>query len=113
MIVVIIVIIVVLIFCCLVPFYRALEKRYHHWDDLEHDPRWDVENFQAAHISRLIICVEPHLKLGRPMLLQAWTLLDIECVVVAVLPDLAAAGPDCEREGLQQAERVQQWGDQQ
>ena len=36
----IVVVMVVLIFCCAVPFYRALEKRYHHWDDIEHDPRY-------------------------------------------------------------------------
>ena len=36
----IVVVLVVLIFCCAVPFYRALEKRYHHWDDIEHDPRY-------------------------------------------------------------------------
>ena len=39
MITVIVVVIVVLIFCCIIPFYRALEKRYHHWEDTEHDPR--------------------------------------------------------------------------
>ena len=39
MITVLVVVIVVLIFCCLVPFYRALEKRYHHWEDEENDPR--------------------------------------------------------------------------
>ena len=39
MITVLVVVIVVLVFCCLVPFYRALEKRYHHWEDEENDPR--------------------------------------------------------------------------
>jgi len=45
---VIIILIVVIIFCCALPFYRALEKRWHHWDDLGNDPRWDVENFQFS-----------------------------------------------------------------
>ena len=40
MITVIVVVIVVIIFCCLVPFYRALEKRYHHWDDIGIQLRW-------------------------------------------------------------------------
>jgi len=48
MITVIIILIVVIIFCCALPFYRALEKRWHHWDDLGNDPRWDVENFQFS-----------------------------------------------------------------
>jgi len=48
MLTVIIIIIVVIIFCCALPFYRALEKRWHHWDDLGNDPRWDVENFQFS-----------------------------------------------------------------
>eukprot|EP00090_Calanus_glacialis_P012629 TRINITY_DN21230_c0_g1_i1.p1 TRINITY_DN21230_c0_g1~~TRINITY_DN21230_c0_g1_i1.p1 ORF type:complete len:307 (-),score=93.34 TRINITY_DN21230_c0_g1_i1:119-1039(-) len=48
MLTVLIIIIVVIIFCCLLPFYRALEKRWHHWDDLGNDPRWDVENFQFS-----------------------------------------------------------------
>jgi len=45
---VIIILVVVIIFCCALPFYRALEKRWHHWDDLGNDPRWDVENFQFS-----------------------------------------------------------------
>jgi len=48
MLTVIIIIVVVIIFCCALPFYRALEKRWHHWDDLGNDPRWDVENFQFS-----------------------------------------------------------------
>ena len=48
MITVIVVVVVVVIFCCLVPFYRALEKRYHHWEDIEHDPRWDQDQFQFS-----------------------------------------------------------------
>jgi len=48
MITVIVVVIVVLIFCCIIPFYRALEKRYHHWEDTEHDPRWDNDQFQFS-----------------------------------------------------------------
>lgn len=48
MITVIVVVIVVLVFCCLVPFYRALEKRYHHWEDEENDPRWDNDQFQFS-----------------------------------------------------------------
>ena len=40
MITVIVVVIVVLVFCFLDPFFRALEKRYHHWEDEENDPRW-------------------------------------------------------------------------
>lgn len=48
MITVLVVVIVVLIFCCLVPFYRALEKRYHHWEDEENDPRWDNDQFQFS-----------------------------------------------------------------
>jgi len=48
MITVLVAVIVVLIFCCLVPFYRALEKRYHHWEDEENDPRWDNDQFQFS-----------------------------------------------------------------
>jgi len=48
MLTVLIILVVVLIFCCLLPFYKALEKRWHHWDDLANDPRWDVENFQFS-----------------------------------------------------------------
>jgi len=48
MLTVIIIIVVVVIFCLLLPFYRALEKRWHHWDDPGNDPRWDVENFQFS-----------------------------------------------------------------
>jgi len=48
MLTVIIVIVVVVIFFCLRPFFRALEKRDQHWDDLENDPRWDAENFQFS-----------------------------------------------------------------
>jgi len=48
MITVLVVVIVVLIFCCLVPFYRALEKRYHHWENEENDPRWDNDQFQFS-----------------------------------------------------------------
>jgi len=48
MIIVLVVVIVVLVFCCLVPFYRALEKRYHHWEDEENDPRWDNDQFQFS-----------------------------------------------------------------
>ena len=55
MLTVLIIIIVVLIFCCGVPFYQALEKRWHHWDDLGNDPRWDVENFQFSPTSPQII----------------------------------------------------------
>jgi len=48
MLTVIIIIVVVVIFFCLRPFFRALEKRDQHWDDLENDPRWDAENFQFS-----------------------------------------------------------------
>ena len=48
MITVIVVIIVVIIFCCFVPFWRALKKRDHHWEDPENDPRWDLDNFQFS-----------------------------------------------------------------
>lgn len=69
MITVLVVVVVVLVFCCLVPFYRALEKRYHHWEDEENDPRWDNDQFQfsptsprlersasASNYNRLSVC---------------------------------------------------------
>ena len=46
MITVLVVVIVVLVFCCLVPFYRALEKRYHHWEDEENDPRSEIRGIR-------------------------------------------------------------------
>ena len=48
MLTVLIILAVVLIFCCLLPFYKALEKRWRHWDDLSNDPRWDLVNFQFS-----------------------------------------------------------------
>ena len=59
MITVIVVIIVVVIFCCFVPFWRALKKRDHHWEDPENDPRWDLDNFQFSTTSP-----RPERKLG-------------------------------------------------
>jgi len=31
-----------------VPVYKALEKRWNHWDDLENDPRWNADSFQFS-----------------------------------------------------------------
>jgi len=39
--------VVVLFFCCM-PFYRALDKRWRHWDNPENDPRWNVDQFQFS-----------------------------------------------------------------
>jgi len=32
----------------MVPVYKALEKRWNHWDDLENDPRWNADSFQFS-----------------------------------------------------------------
>merc|ERR1712032_1085245 len=37
-----------MIFFCMVPVYKALEKRWNHWDDLENDPRWNADIFASA-----------------------------------------------------------------
>merc|ERR1719385_639492 len=37
-----------MIFFCMVPVYKALEKRWNHWDDLENDPRWNADSFQFS-----------------------------------------------------------------
>ena len=39
MIIMIIILVIVMVFFCMVPFYKALEKRWKHWDDIENDPR--------------------------------------------------------------------------
>merc|ERR1712210_427732 len=39
---------IVMIFFCMVPVYKALEKRWSHWDDLENDPRWNADSFQFS-----------------------------------------------------------------
>jgi len=48
MIIMIIILTIVMIFFCMVPFYKALEKRWNHWDDLENDPRWNADSFQFS-----------------------------------------------------------------
>jgi len=42
-----IMLVVVLFFCCM-PFYKALEKRWKHWDNPENDPRWNLDQFQFS-----------------------------------------------------------------
>jgi len=48
MIIMIIILTIVMIFFCMVPVYKALEKRWNHWDDLENDPRWNADSFQFS-----------------------------------------------------------------
>jgi len=48
MIIMIIILVIVMVFFCMVPFYKALEKRWKHWDDIENDPRWNAETFQFS-----------------------------------------------------------------
>lgn len=55
MIILIIILIIVMIFFCCVPMYRALEKRWSHWDDLENDPRWNADSFQFSPTSPQVI----------------------------------------------------------
>eukprot|EP00092_Neocalanus_flemingeri_P021231 GFUD01023005.1.p1 GENE.GFUD01023005.1~~GFUD01023005.1.p1 ORF type:complete len:167 (-),score=47.25 GFUD01023005.1:102-602(-) len=43
-----IVLVIVVIFFCMLPVYRLLEKRWKHWDQIENDPRWNVDHFQFA-----------------------------------------------------------------
>jgi len=48
MIIMIIILTIVMVFFCMVPVYKALEKRWNHWDDLENDPRWNADSFQFS-----------------------------------------------------------------
>merc|ERR1719300_1671517 len=48
MIIMIVILTIVMIFFCMVPVYKALEKRWNHWDDLENDPRWNADSFQFS-----------------------------------------------------------------
>jgi hypothetical protein len=47
-IIMIIILTIVMVFFCMVPVYKALEKRWNHWDDLENDPRWNADSFQFS-----------------------------------------------------------------
>ena len=48
-----IILVIVAFFFCIVPVYRLIQKRRTYWDQIENDPRWNVDHFQfsssAAH----------------------------------------------------------------
>merc|ERR1712107_726725 len=48
MIICMIILIIFIIFFCLLPLYRLLERRWSHWDQVENDPRWNVDTFQFS-----------------------------------------------------------------
>merc|ERR1712107_414875 len=48
MIICMIILIIFIIFFCLLPLYRLLERRWGHWDQVENDPRWNVDTFQFS-----------------------------------------------------------------
>jgi len=45
--VLVILVVVLIVFCC-IPVYKALAKRWRHWDDLDNDPRWARDTFQFS-----------------------------------------------------------------
>eukprot|EP00092_Neocalanus_flemingeri_P014874 GFUD01016064.1.p1 GENE.GFUD01016064.1~~GFUD01016064.1.p1 ORF type:complete len:183 (-),score=49.76 GFUD01016064.1:422-970(-) len=48
MLVLLVILIFLLVFFCLMPYFRAMFKRWKHWDDPENDPRWNTEHFQFS-----------------------------------------------------------------
>ena len=48
MLVLLVVLVFLLVFFCLMPFFRAMSKRWKHWEDPENDPRWGAEHFQFS-----------------------------------------------------------------
>ena len=48
MLVLLIILIFLVSFFCLLPYFRAMYKRWRYWDDPENDPRWGREQFQFS-----------------------------------------------------------------
>ena len=40
--------VIIIFFFCMLPVYRLLQKRWKHWDQIENDPRWNVDHFQFS-----------------------------------------------------------------
>jgi hypothetical protein len=43
-----IILVIVAFFFCIVPVYRLIKKRRTYWDQIENDPRWNVDHFQFS-----------------------------------------------------------------
>merc|ERR1719357_1968643 len=48
MIIMIILLLIVAFFFCILPVYRLIKKRMNYWDQIENDPRWNIDHFQFS-----------------------------------------------------------------
>ena len=53
MIVLLIILVFLVSFFCLLPYFRAMYKRWRYWEDPANDPRWSNEQFQFSTSPRL------------------------------------------------------------
>merc|ERR1719233_960965 len=40
--------VMVAIFFCILPVMRLIKKRMNYWDQIENDPRWNIDHFQFS-----------------------------------------------------------------
>ena len=40
--------VIVAIFFCILPVMRLIKKRMNYWDQIENDPRWNIDHFQFS-----------------------------------------------------------------
>merc|ERR1711915_925295 len=48
MIIMIILLLIVAFFFCILPVYRLIKRRMNYWDQVENDPRWNIDHFQFS-----------------------------------------------------------------
>merc|ERR1719233_2884145 len=46
--IIMILLVMVAIFFCILPVMRLIKKRMNYWDQIENDPRWNIDNFQLS-----------------------------------------------------------------
>ena len=57
-----IILLIVAFFFCIVPVYRLIQKRRTYWDQIENDPRWNVDHFQFYPSAGNSNCQDPDLR---------------------------------------------------
>ena len=46
--IIMIILVMVAIFFCIMPVIRLIKKRMSYWDQIENDPRWNIDHFQFS-----------------------------------------------------------------
>merc|ERR1711973_970013 len=46
--IIMVILVMVAIFFCIMPVYKLIKKRMNYWDQVENDPRWNIDHFQFS-----------------------------------------------------------------